>query len=172
MQARVNRSPFVLSGLLSVGRLIGCLTVSAAALSAPAVERAQLVLLHGRIITVDASDSIAQALAVRDGKIIAVGNDREILRLAGPMTTRIDLHGRTATPGLIDAHAHIAEAGVAELYHVHLSDVTTVEAAVRRVREGIAGLKPGEWLQGGGWDEGKLAERRYLLASDLDKVSP
>jgi predicted amidohydrolase YtcJ len=55
---------------------------------------------------------------------------------------------------------------------VHLSDVTTVEAAVRRVREGIAGLKPGEWLQGGGWDEGKLAERRYLLASDLDKVSP
>jgi len=133
---------------------------------------ADLVLVHGTILTVDAQDSVAQALAVRGGKIVAIGTDQDILRLAGARTRRIDLHGRTATPGLIDSHAHIADGGVAELYHVRLSDVTTVAEAVRRVRAGIAHLKPGEWLEGDGWDEGKLAERRYLKAADLDPVSP
>jgi predicted amidohydrolase YtcJ len=55
---------------------------------------------------------------------------------------------------------------------VHLSDVSTVAEAVRRVQAGLATLKPGAWLQGDGWDEGKLAERRYLSAADLDRVSP
>jgi predicted amidohydrolase YtcJ len=133
---------------------------------------AQLVLIHGTILTVDAADSTAQALAIRDGKIAAIGTSDEILRLAGPATRRIDLNGRTATPGLIDSHAHIAEGGLDEVYHVHLSDAASVAQAVRRVAAGIALLKPGEWLQGAGWDEGKLAERRYLTAADLDTVSP
>ena len=139
---------------------------------AQAAEPPQLVLFHGHILTVDAQDSAAQAIAVRDGKIIAVGSDRDILQLVGPATRRIDLHGRTATPGLIDSHAHIAEAGVDEMYHVRLSDVSSVTEAVNRVRRAVAALKPGQWVQGAGWDEGKLKERRYLLASDLDRVSP
>ena len=101
-----------------------------------------------------------------------MGADRDILRLAGAATRRIDLQGRTATPGLIDSHAHIADAGVNELFHVDLSDASTVAEVVRRVQAGIARLKPGEWLQGDGWDEGKLAERRYVTAADLDAVSP
>ena len=132
----------------------------------------QLILFHGRILTVDSRDSIAEALAIRDGKIIAIGTDKDILRLADAATRRIDLHGRTATPGLIDSHAHIAEAGVEQLYHLLLSDASSVAEIVRRVQAGIATLKPGEWLQGDGWDEGKLAERRYVFAADLDRVSP
>jgi predicted amidohydrolase YtcJ len=132
----------------------------------------QLILFHGRILTVDSRDSIAEAVGVRDGKIIAIGTDRDILRLADAATRRIDLHGRTATPGLIDSHAHIADAGVEQLYHVHLSDASTVAEVVRRVQASIAGLKPGEWLQGDGWDEGKLAERRYVTTADIDRVSP
>ncbi len=143
---------------------------------APARARAEapadLVLFNGTVLTVDGNDSVAQGLAVRGGKIVAVGASRDILRLAGARTRRIDLQGRTATPGLIDSHAHIADGGIAELYHVRLSDVTTVAGAVARVREGLSHLKPGEWLQGDGWDEGKLAERRYLTAADLDPVSP
>ena len=142
---------------------------SAAASRAPP---AQLVLIHGTILTVDAADSTAQALAIRDGKIAAIGTSAEILRLAGPATRRIDLNGRTATPGLIDSHAHIAEGGLDEVYHVRLGDAASVAEAVRRVAAGIALLKPGEWLQGAGWDEGKLAERRYLTAADLDAISP
>jgi predicted amidohydrolase YtcJ len=159
--ARLRRGGFLLAGLL-----LGLSGIAAAA--APP----QLILFHGRILTVDSHDSIAQALAIRDGKIVAIGSDRDILRLAGTATRRIDLHGQTATPGLIDSHAHIADAGVEELYHVHLSDASTIAEVVKRVRAGIAGLKPGEWLQGDGWDEGKFAERRYVTAADLDGVSP
>jgi predicted amidohydrolase YtcJ len=155
-------------------RRAGLILAPAALLSA-ALARAQpppeLILFHGRIITVDSHDSIAQGVAIRDGRIIAIGTDRDVLRLAGAATRRIDLRGRTATPGLIDSHAHIADAGVEQLYHVHLSDAASVAEVIRRVQAGIAGLKPGEWLQGDGWDEGKLAERRYVLAADLDRIS-
>jgi predicted amidohydrolase YtcJ len=167
MPPQVNRSARPRRGSF----LFAAMTLAASGMACAALPP-QLILFHGRVLTVDAQDSIAEALAIRDGKIVAVGTDRDILRLAGATTRRIDLQGRTATPGLIDSHAHIADAGVEELYHVHLSDVSTIGEVVRRVQAGIAGLKPGEWLQGDGWDEGKLAERRYVTASDLDRVSP
>ncbi len=167
MPAQVNRNAGPRRGsFLLAGLLMGVVGVARAALPP------QLILFHGRILTVDSRDSIAEAVGVRDGKIIAIGTDRDILRLADAATRRIDLHGRTATPGLIDSHAHIADAGVEQLYHVHLSDASTVAEVVRRVQASIAGLKPGEWLQGDGWDEGKLAERRYVTAADIDRVSP
>jgi len=167
MPIQVNRCPCLRRRiLLLAGLLIGVIDVARAA------PPPQLILFHGRILTVDSRDSIFQALAIRDGKIIAVGTDREIMRLADATTQRIDLRGRTATPGLIDSHAHIADAGVEQLYHVHLSDASTVAEVVQRVQAGLAALKPGEWLQGDGWDEGKLAERRYVTAADLDRVSP
>jgi predicted amidohydrolase YtcJ len=137
-----------------------------------AAPPAETILFHGRVLAVDPRDSIAEALAIRGGKIIAIGTDRDILRLAGAATRRIDLHGRTATPGLIDSHAHIADAGVIALYHVQLGDASSVAEAVGRVQARIADLKPGEWVQGDGWDEGKLAERRYIIAADLDRISP
>ncbi len=164
MPSQVNRRARLALHLL----LASCLPLT----SAFATSAAQLILIHGKILTVDPQDSVAQALAIRDGRIVAVCSDQDILRLAGPGTRRLDLHGRTATPGLIDSHAHIADGGVEELFHVHLSDASSVADIARRVQAGIAGLKPGEWLQGDGWDEGKLTERRYVTAADLDRVSP
>ncbi len=169
MSARVNRTTRFARRMLPVA---GLLALAGGAPAQVQTAPPELLLFHGHILTMDPSDSIAQAVAVRDGRIIAVGTDREILRLAGAATLRVDLNGRTATPGLIDSHAHIADGGVEELYHVHLSDASTVAEVVRRVRAGIARLNAGEWLQGDGWDEGKLAERRYLKAADLDAVSP
>jgi predicted amidohydrolase YtcJ len=131
-----------------------------------------LVLLHGKILTVDAKDSIAQALAVSKGKIVAVGSDDEIQKLAAPGTKIIDLHGKTATPGLIDTHAHLAAGGIDELYSIRLSDVTTIDEVKRRVQATAAHRKPGEWVTGAGWDEGKLTEHRYITATDLDAAAP
>jgi len=138
---------------------------------APA-QTPDLILINGKILTVDAKDTIAEAVAIAQGKIVAVGSAAEIQRRAGPATRVIDLHGLTATPGLIDTHGHYAASGVDELFSVVLNDVSRVGEAVEKIRQKAATLKPGEWLVGAGWDEGKLAERRYLLASDLDKVTP
>jgi predicted amidohydrolase YtcJ len=178
MSAQVNRRARLRrAGLFLIAGAALAATASALASGSNAASEPtpavvpDLILFHGRVLTVDPRDSIAQGIAVRDGKIIAVGTDRDILAMAGAATRRIDLHGRTATPGLIDSHAHIADAGLVELYHVDLSDASSVADVVRRVKARIAGLKPGEWLQGDGWDEGKLDERRYVTAADLDPVS-
>jgi predicted amidohydrolase YtcJ len=170
MFRRVNRGARVRAHLAALAALSACVGASVAAQSDRAP--ADIVLFDGHVLTVDAQDTVAEALAIRAGRIIAVGSTSEVLTFAGPGTRRIDLNGRTATPGLIDSHAHIADGGLDELYHVVLGDVGSVAEAVGRVRAGVEHLKPGEWLQGAGWDEGKLAERRYLKASDLDAVSP
>ncbi len=135
---------------------------------------ADLILVNGRVITVDANDRVAQAVAVKDGRIIAVGTTADITRLAGPSTRRIDLHGLTATPGLLDAHAHFSAASVDRMYVLDLSYPRV--KSIRDVKETIAArvrrAKPGEWIEGAGWDEGKLDERRYITAADLDAVAP
>jgi predicted amidohydrolase YtcJ len=84
----------------------------------------------------------------------------------------IDIKGKTATPGLIDTHAHIAGGGVDELYGVKLSDATSVAEIAARVKAKVPLIKPGEWIIGTGWDEGKLSEHRYPTAADLDSVAP
>jgi hypothetical protein len=131
-----------------------------------------LLLLHGHILTMDSKDSVVEAIAVRDEIIVKTGSDADVMAFAGHNGRIIDLKGRTVTPGLIDTHAHIADGGVAELYGVKLSDASSIAEIVARVKAKLATAKPGEWITGSGWDEGKLAEHRYVSAADLDAVSP
>ncbi len=159
------------TGALSV-LLAGVLSTSPALAQNNSASAPDMVLVHGTVLTVDAHDSIAQAIAIRGNKILLVGSDQAVLALVGPSTQVIDLKGKTATPGLIDSHGHFADGGLAELYHVELGDANSVEEIVRRVEQRVHSLKPGEWLQGDGWDEGKLREARYVYAADLDRVAP
>jgi predicted amidohydrolase YtcJ len=147
------------------------LSVPWVALAKPA-GGADLILVNGHVLTIDSRNSIVEAVAIRAGRILAVGTNEQIRALAKPGAEVIDLRGRTATPGLIDTHAHIAEGGVQKLYSVELGDARDIGEVRRRIAARAAKLKPGEWLLGGGWDEGKLAERRYILAKDLDDVAP
>jgi predicted amidohydrolase YtcJ len=133
---------------------------------------ADLILVGGTIRTLDAADSVVPALAVRDGRVLATGSETVIRALAGARTTVVDLHGRTATPGLIDAHAHLAEGGVDAIVAVDLSSAASIDEVRRRVAARVATLAPGEWVIGAGWDEGKFAERRLVVARDLDPVAP
>jgi predicted amidohydrolase YtcJ len=130
------------------------------------------VLINGVVLTVDRTDSVTQALAITGGRITAVGTTAQIKAMAGPRTEVIDLRGRAVTPGLIDAHVHFSAA--ASLFTVDLgdADVKSIEEVKRRVAAQVAKLKPGEWVRGRGWDEGKYAERRYITAADLDAVAP
>jgi predicted amidohydrolase YtcJ len=136
----------------------------------PASTPADTILINGKVITVDASDSITEAVAIRGGRILAVGTKEAVMRHAAPSTRILDLHGRTATPGLIDAHLHFADVG--PFYSIDLSRVSNIAQVVQAVKERAAKAKPGEWIEGHGWDEGKLSEHRYILAADLDQVAP
>ncbi len=136
-------------------------------------DAADRILVGGRILTVDDGDRIAEAVAIRGGRIVAVGTNAEIERFVGPRTERIELRGRTATPGLLDSHVHFSQGGLLRLTNIDLSFplVRSIGDAVGRVVERRATAQPGEWLLGRGWDEGKLSEQRYIYASDLDPVS-
>jgi predicted amidohydrolase YtcJ len=160
-----NRSPLVLTLLLAASI---CLRSGTA--RNPEPPPADLILLNAKIITMDPADSVAQALAIAGGKILAVGNNEAIRKLASPTTRVMDLHGLTVTPGLIDSHCHFDETAV--LYELDLSNAKNIAEVVEMVRAKAARIKPGEWIAGAGWDESKLAELRYLRASDLDPASP
>lgn len=133
-----------------------------------------MVLLNGKVLTVDAKNSVAQAVAITGGKILAVGTSAQIAAMAGPETMRIDLHGQTVTPGLIETHGHLSMGGVWETLYIDLSypNVKSMADVQRLIAEKAAKAKPGTWIRGRGWDESKLAEKRYILASDIDAVSP
>lgn len=136
-------------------------------------DPADVVLTGGKVITVDDDDRIAEAIAVKGDRIVAVGTTEEIAALAGPETRRIDLAGRTVTPGLLDAHLHFAMSGTRRLFVLDLSypNVQSVADVVGVVAEQAGRGEPDDWVRGGGWDEGKLEELRYIYAADLDSIS-
>jgi predicted amidohydrolase YtcJ len=153
-----------------------CMIILVIALGTPALlsaaTSADTVLLHGRIITMDAKDRVAEALAISDGRILKVGTDRDIKALVGPATRVIDLHGRGVTPGLIDAHAHVLGTGLSELFELDLSDTRHMSDIMDLVARRAAAAKSGEWILGEGWDAGKLSERRFPTAAELDRAAP
>ena len=135
-------------------------------------QPADTILTNGKIVTVDRQFSIAQAVAVRDGKFLAVGSNAQIEALAGPGTVRMNLGGRTVLPGLIDTHAHVAGAGE-DGYAVSFRGVTTTAEALDRIQAWAARTKPGEWIIGDSWHPpSQLKEGAYLTRREIDRVSP
>lgn len=133
-------------------------------------DSGDLILINGRIITVDSKDAVVEALAIHDGKIVALGTSQEIRARAPKGAKVIDLRGHAATPGLIDAHCHFD--ATSAIYQLDFSKAKKISEIVEMVRQRVAERKPGEWVLGQGWDESKLAELRYVVASDLDQAAP
>jgi predicted amidohydrolase YtcJ len=129
---------------------------------------ADTVLIDGRIMTVDAKDAIAEAVAVRSGRIIAVGATREILRYSDSHTQVIHLNSRAVFPGFVDAHTHLE--GIAEFHRmldIHSPPLKDVDAILEKVRLRVESAKSGEWVIGaGGWGQ-PLPTRQQL-----DKIAP
>jgi predicted amidohydrolase YtcJ len=139
------------------------------ALSASLVAQdADLILINGKILTVDAAFSTRQALAVRDGKITALGTTAEIRKLAGKKTKLIDLGGRTVIPGLIDSHIHAIRAASFFATETNWAGVPTLAEALQRIRASAEAKSPGEWIVvGGGWRPEQFREKRLPTQAEL-----
>ncbi len=133
----------------------------------PIVER---ILVGGDIQTLDDADTRVSAMAIGNGRILAIGGD-ELRKLAGRGTLIEDLHGATVLPGLIDAHDHMLWTGLL-LTRVQLFDCRSIGQIVDRVASAVRQAPPGTWILGRGWDESLLDERRHPTRHDLDPVSP
>jgi len=112
---------------------------------------ADVVIVHGKVWTVDAQKPRAEAVAIHSSRIIAIGSDAEIARWIGPATKKIDAQGKTVLPGFIDSHVHFSTGG-GETSGVHLRDANTPQEFARRIGEHAKKLPKGEWMLGGTWD--------------------
>jgi predicted amidohydrolase YtcJ len=142
---------------------------------APAVVMAQqsadLVLTNGRIYTVDNARPQVSALAVRDGRVLFVGSDAEAKALAGPSTQVIDLRGAAVYPGFTDAHAHLLGLGNM-LQRVNLAGSTSYDEVIERVKAWAKNVKPGEWIQGRGWDQNRWPVKEFPTHEALSRAFP
>ncbi|MHA2081940.1 MAG: amidohydrolase, partial [Candidatus Thorarchaeota archaeon] len=135
---------------------------------------ADIVLWNAKIITMDSEGSMSEALAVKHGRIIAVGLKSEMEGLVGPETEIIDAKGKTVIPGLIDSHAHFMDVGSAREIYVDLSEEVGVGciADIQEMLRGKAEKTPkGEWVFGYQEDDSKLKEKRHPTRWELDEVS-
>jgi predicted amidohydrolase YtcJ len=131
-----------------------------------------LVLINGKVLTMDERSSVVEALAVLDGKILATGSNASVKSIIGARTRVLDLAGKTVVPGLIETHAHFKAAGLSE-YVVIMNRAKTVVEALDAIKAFAARKKPGEWIVGSGWHPpSQLAEKRYLTKQEIDGVVP
>jgi predicted amidohydrolase YtcJ len=134
-----------------------------------------LVVTGGKIYTMDATSGatcgrMAEAVAVKDGRLIAVGKDAEVEALAGPTTTHLPLGGRTVIPGIFDSHNHFMEVG-AKLSVIRLDECESPEEMMELVRERAKETPPGEWIIGQGWNEGMFTDGRLPTRQDIDPAT-
>jgi len=150
-----------------------CCAVLAAAI--PLLAQApDLVLLNGKIITVDERFTVAQAVAIRAGRFVAVGSTKQISALADPSTRRIDLHGRAVVPGLIDNHMHLLRAAATWTKEVRFDGIYSRKQAIEKLRARIKAAAPGEWVYNiGGWTHHQFTDDpKPFTREELDAIAP
>ena len=134
---------------------------------------ADLVVINAKVITLDASQKEAQAVAVRSGKFIKVGRNDEIFALIQKDTKVIDAKGKTLIPGLNDAHIHMVRAGMYWKYEVRLDEATSISEILQLIHERTQKTPPGTWiLTLGGWHPSQIKERRLPTLEELNRVAP
>jgi predicted amidohydrolase YtcJ len=143
----------------------------------PVLQPADLVLRDATIATLDPLQPEAQALAVRDGKILAVGSDESIAHYIGKQTKVLDLHGAFVTPGFIEGHGHLMDTGEA-LMQLDVGKARNWDEIVDLVKAAAAKAAPGQWIIGQGWQQAKWNKvpqpnvDGLPLPDSLDAVSP
>jgi predicted amidohydrolase YtcJ len=136
--------------------------------------KADLVLINGKIVTMDKDSSIKEAVAVKYGKLEKVGNNNEIKQLIDDSTEVIDLKGKTVVPGLIDSHCHMISVGASRMLNVDLSEeagIHEISDLIERLSRRAKETPKGEWVTGYQEDDSKLKEKRHPTRWELDQAS-
>jgi len=137
-------------------------------------QRADMLIINAKVYTVDSHNSIAEAIAIRGARIVAVGSTEE-LKKRYASDSILDARGKTVLPGLIDSHVHVTGLG-SSLVELNLVGTTSVQQIADLVAKKAATVRPGEWIRGRGWDQNnwqsRSKERPFPTATMLDKASP
>ena len=136
-----------------------------------AAQPPDLIVHHGQIVTVDAEFRIAEAMAIHGARIQSVGGNKEILKLAGPDTQIISLHGKTVLPGLIDSHVHATGAAVYEFDH-EIPPLETIDDVLKYVQRRAEILEDGKWIIMNQVFITRLRDQRFPTRQELDQVAP
>ena len=132
---------------------------------------ADLIVVNGRVYTVDDSRPMVSGFAVKNGRILFAGSDGEVRSLAGPRTRIVNAGGATVIPGMVDAHAHLAGLGNS-LANANLAGSRTYAEAIARVVDHSHAAKPGEWIFGRGWDQNLWPDKQFPTHEALTKAFP
>jgi predicted amidohydrolase YtcJ len=148
--------------------------LTATGVMAPVTAHAQesdLILHHGKVVTVDRAFTISQALAVKGDRLVRVGTDQEVMTTRGPNTTVIDLAGKMVLPGLIDSHTHPTDASLIEFDHP-VPDMETISDVLNYIRARAAAVGAGKWVIVRQVFITRLKEQRYPTRAELDQTAP
>jgi predicted amidohydrolase YtcJ len=131
-----------------------------------------LILINGKVVTMDSDRTIAEAVAIKDRKIVKTGKTDEILSLKDGSTKIIDLRGKMVLPGFNESHVHLLNYAYS-LKKVDCSGAKSIDEIIERAKDYINKYKPkpGEWILGRGWNQILFDEKRELTRHDLDKIS-
>src|SRR3954452_23902111 len=136
-------------------------------------QPAELIFHNGKIATQDDRRSMVEAAAVRDGKFLAIGSDREIMRFRGDRTKSIDLNKRTVIPGLNDSHLHLIRGGLNYNLELRWDGVPSLADALQMLKEQARRTPPPQWVRVvGGWTEFQFAERRMPTLAEVNAAAP
>ena len=136
-----------------------------------AQQPADLIVTNARIYTVDDNRPLAEAMAIRDGRVVFVGSARGAETFAGSHTERLDVDGNTVIPGMVDAHVHLMGLGTA-LRIVDLVGTRSYEEVIARVVERAQSVPAGQWVRGRGWDQNDWADTRFPTHEALSRAVP
>ena len=138
------------------------------------VMYADTVILNGSVLTVNQQDDVTEAVAIRDGKILAVGSNSEIEAYIGDETNVIQAGGKTVMPGFVDAHIHFGMYGLLDhgIIDINYPKAKSIEEIKDLIRAEAKKKKKGEWIKLQGYDHNKLLEKRHPTKEDLDEAAP
>jgi len=155
------RRRFSLIMIFSLGLLAACRPV----------PKPELIVYHGKIVTVDSSFNVVDAMAISGDRIVATGSSGKILALAGPNTKQMDLEGKTVLPGLIDSHLHVVSSAMFEFDHL-VPEMETLSDVINYIRGRARALHSGEWVVVSQVFVTRLRDQRYPTRQELDQAAP